>query len=53
MGYYVWNRLCGGGGGIGMVSERGVDIGAGPEVEAATRAEDLGMGRNKRSPLSL
>lgn len=29
-----------------MVSERGRNIGAGPGVEVATRAEDLGMVRN-------
>lgn len=30
---------------MGMVSERGVDFGTGPRGKA-TRAEDLGMGRN-------
>lgn len=39
----IWNRLCGG---VGMVSERGVDFGTSPKGEAATKAEDLGMGRN-------
>lgn len=43
LGYYIWNRLCGG---VGMVNERGVDFGTGPRGEAASRAEGLGMGRN-------
>lgn len=41
LGYSIWNRLSGG---AGMVSEREMDMGAGPGVEAATRAEDLGVG---------
>lgn len=43
MGYYIWNRICGG---VGVVSKREVDLGTGSRGEAATRAEDLGMGRD-------
>lgn len=41
LGYSIWNRFCGG---AGMMSEREMDMGTGPEVEAGNRAEDLGMG---------
>lgn len=50
LGYYIWNRLCEG---VGMVSQRGTDIGARPGVVAATRAKDLGMGRNKKLIIKL
>lgn len=36
-----------------MMNQRGTDIGAGPGVVAATRAEDLGMGRNKNLIMKL